>query len=292
MNTTNVSSETGLGFFKSLWGAIKRNAGAIIGGIIGGPIGAIIGMALDAWINGKLNTYVIEEMESIQNDYPISEKEIVRLDKWFSEKFLPTIKQLALKIDSEIIVQSKRMANRKVVNPNVIEKANNVLRAIAVLRANNKNLLENGERINKNTFFKYTYNSVMNKTAYSDYFLNVLEKATLIYVQENSKGYKLVSEIQMVSNTTKVELVEIDWQDKEVYYEVQKYVPVETSLSDNQNEVEVTNLDVHTNGSATNNETEILTTDKPKTKSNLLKVLGFISVAVVATTLIKKKSNK
>lgn len=250
-----------------LWNWIKRNAGAIVGALIGGPVGALVGAAIDEAIEAiqtanaegmERVTVEINNIDVIQDQYPIRDKDSATILKWFTDSFLETIKSLANLVDTEIIlVQNSRLTSG--VNNKVIESANQVLRAIAVFRAWCSMVLEEGEVINPGQIWKRSVNFTINKVAYMEYFLNVLEKAVFAYVESNTNDYKLVVENQLVSNTTNIEQTSLYWQGKTVKANVKKYVAKTKQTTTNQTEVVVTNTDVTSETPSTNEETVVTT---------------------------------
>lgn len=275
------SSGTGSspGFWGRLWGRIKSNIGSIIGGLIGGPIGAALGGWLQSVIDagGDVNARV-EIVAETPEKYPMTYIEQKLFSKMHVFQLQSTVKALANKIDETIVTQT--LNRTKQSNVIVIEKANEVLWAISVIKANNTSLVNFGDGTKSRNF-------LLNKVELIELYLNALEKLVIKYVEDNTaSSHKLILEVQNVSKITTIERLQINWQGQRVDANIKKYISRSQSTDDNtQVDVDVVDTDVNSPGDVTGTGIESQIDANEKENNKLLKI-GF---GILAGAIILKK---
>lgn len=304
------------GFFKKLWTVIKPIMGITLGGLIGGPIGALVGAAVQSFIDTGTFSNPFGEFSLGPNagqkttstepiEYPVSDAEHNALVAWFSDKFGPTIKNLANSIDTviEVTTRSKSLT----LDNTVINNANKVLRAIATMRAYNSFILQNGESAKGSLIgFARTENFIKTKVNFTEHYLKILEKAVLDYMESNNGDrYRLVEVPFEASKTSNVELVTFNWNGKKVTTTVAQYEHKSKTYNSGQLTNGGNNSEQLLDGNQTGNEVTVIDTDPttstPATTNNDGAILveesnssGLkkIALAVGVGYLISKIANK
>ncbi|MCH2194398.1 hypothetical protein [Kordia sp.] len=286
------------GFFSRLWKGIKRIAGTIIGGLLGGPIGLLVGAAIDHLLNqpqivedplwdgsGVINggSQNLAQRATGLNpvvEFPLTQQEETLFFDYFEYDFLPTIRDLANMVDSEINVNFLNKNLQLQSGNKVTNIANEVLKAIATFRSYNT-LIENiGEP-------RKTENYVANKVYFTGKFLSILEKSVLQYVEANKVNQlSLISVDYNFQTVTKLKSSTINWQGHTVTGKLKKYVditfpPEPTDV--NPLPVVVTDTDPTNLNDATDESQDILVI--PEKDNKLLKT-GLVFVAGVLVSKI------
>lgn len=299
------------------WKRLVTAVATVFGGAVGGPIGAVLAgivmeylWGLDGGING-LGAFVESDIEILE----LTDEEGLWLERWVLKGFAPTILYLSNKVDSIIEVSGLgRIFTTSSSTDEVVKTANSVLKDIAVFRAYNKMIRNYNElKIDTGSFstnVKWSQNFSTTKANFSDYWLNMLEKAVLKYIEENIKdqsGLTLVSNQLLASDTPSIYKVGFEWHGRTIATQYKRYVLSTEDFDEMDDEIIVpVNTDISNTDSTTNGEGEdVVELDeefqnpidlKIPSEASLpkgwAKVLAIVGVAYVGKTLFTSKKKK
>lgn len=289
------------GFFGNLWNKIKKNIGAIIGFVAAGPVGAAIGELIQSWLTvnpdivvttGKTNLDLDLDVDAINEDsYPISQTEENFLFKWLDKEFKPTILNIANSVDQKIQLTFSKVANNTV---NEITVINQALRQLSILKAYALHIEQYGY-YHKNFLetIKLSDNYVINKVEAMFIVLDQVEKGIIKYmVEKGFTGYELIAQSEDITNVTKVERVNIDWQGQKIQANIKQYA--DASLISDDQVIDVDNVNLSDSTPATSTDTEVINTEgEPKpTNNKAIKVIGVTSALLLLRKAFKANKNK
>lgn len=287
------------GFFGRLWhNVIKPRIGAIVGLLVGGPIGAILGELIQQGVNvvfqrgGGLVEISEGGTVSVDPDqYPISQEEENELLAFIETQLKPTIAALANMIDTVINVNVQSRLQNPVTNT-VLQKANQVLQSISVIRAHNDMILQYGQRVTRYGSARYSTNYIRNKVEVIELTLNALEQATIQYITNHVANYRLVERPFTASYITQIEAMSLFWEGRTVNTNKKVYVSESVPPAPDETPVEVIQTttttantpDVVVNSPSGNNVNEI-----KESKPSLIKIGAIAAIAIIGYKALGKK---
>ncbi|WP_338731758.1 hypothetical protein [Mangrovimonas cancribranchiae] len=230
----------GFSFQEITWTTAFTTVGVAIGGPIGGLVGGIVGGVVDSCTKNRDNA----RARGINLDdyvaYPLTGIEEVVFLKWFDDYAVPTFNIIIEDVDAMIESQGS-------VNQSVIDKANEVFKALAVMEAYKDRMKS------LSISFEGSENIVNNKVSVIEFGVNAVRNSLLDYLEENTTNYEATTETITASSVNKIGEMSLFWKDTTVTTTTIKFVETTPNNSDASTENTNTGGDENTGGSSTEN---------------------------------------
>ncbi|PSG90884.1 hypothetical protein [Aurantibacter aestuarii] len=258
--------------------AIYNNAASILGTAIGGPLGAILMNLIEAGVNVTVNrgTGVYIDINAQTFD-SLSLAETKNLHAWLKNVLGATVNKIVSAFDIVVTINTGRTSTET-----VIKSINEALNKIYLIQAYGFVIKEKGENGFSLAYSRQKAEIILKIVEY-------VEKALIIYAEQNTTGYKLVSETLLVSENVQIDNLLLEYQKTTVEQNFKTFVPKDAINTNGQADVIITNTD--------QNSTEPATPTTPatvvdKNKSNGLKWLGLGLFALAVAQVVKPKKSK
>lgn len=240
---------------------IVSHLDVIVASIFPGPIGLALGSLLSAWADAGVDV-----------NFRVSNEVDRKWVYYFNNNVLPSFTNMAASIDHSIEALSfSRGGANEVVN-----KANLLMSQVATLKAYAYHLEANGEVNQTESYIAHKSITILK-------FAEFIEKPIISYVENNTDGYKLVTEEKTVSNLSSIELIDLNFGNTIVKSQVKSYV---TTAAQGQTEVDVVNTDPTDITPAISLAAQEVENNIEVTKSN--KMLYFLGIAAIGFLAYKK----
>lgn len=254
--------------------AVYNNASSILGGM-GGPLGSILASLIEAGVNVVLQRGTYIEVDAQVFD-GLTSSETKMLHSWLRNVLAPTIKAIVEGFDIHININTGNRGNSETV----VSKINEALNKIYHIQAYGTAIKEAGEKGAINGYTRQKAELILKIVEY-------VEKALIIYAEQNLEAYKLVGESVIISENIQIETLALNYQNTSIKQVFKSYVPTALPTSDNQTEIPVTDTNSNSDAPATQTGTSEVVSSKSKGKKIVL-IIGTVALA----TLILRSTNK